>query len=116
MKYFGFIWKLSFLSLFSGTTIERNANVQNSIYSDIRESKMVNSGDDTSFHYTLPGQCYKTEFENLSCENKLQKTLPALKRFRFFQQKSAQNSSSEVAYDFCSEEKETIPYLSLIHI
>lgn len=75
---------------------------------------MVNLGDETSFHYTLPRQCYKTEFENLSCKNKLQKTLPALKRFRFFQQKSAQNSSSEVAYDFCSEEKETIPYTQLI--
>lgn len=100
---------------FSGTTIERNTNDRNSTYSDIRESKIVNSGDDTSFHYTLPRQCYKTEFENLSCKNKLQKTLPALKRFRFFQQKSAQNcTESEVAYDFCSEEKNTIPYTQLI--
>ena len=107
---------------------------QNSIYSDIRESKFVDSGDGTLINYTLPRQwsnnCYKTGFKSMSCKNQIKKTMPAVKRSRSFQSNDygqmciesedynhlsfkqhnfAQKTPSEVTYDFCSKEIETVP-------
>ena len=107
---------------------------QNSIYSDIRESKFVDSGDGTLINYTLPRQwsnnCYKTGFKSMSCKNQIKKTMPAVKRSRSFQssdygqmriesedynhlsfkqQNFAKNTSVEEIYDLCSKEIETVP-------
>ena len=126
--------------LFIGGTIDPGLNDRNSIYSDIRESNLVNSGDDTLINYTLPPQwsnsCYKTGFKSMSCKNQIKKTMPAVKRSRSFQsndygqmclesedynhlsfkqQNFAMNTSSEETYDFCPKEIETVPCTSLIY-
>ena len=123
-----------------GGTIDPELNDRNSIYSDIRESNLVNSGDDTLINYTLPPQwsnsCYKTGFKSMSCKNQIKKTMPAVKRSRSFQsndygqmclesedynhlsfkqQNFAMNTSSEETYDFCPKEIETVPCTSLIY-
>ncbi|XP_078332128.1 uncharacterized protein LOC111121446 isoform X2 [Crassostrea virginica] len=117
-----------------GRTIEPQIDDQNSIYSDIHESNLVNSGDGTLINYTLPRQwsnnCYKTGFKSMSCKNQIKKTMPAVKRSRSFQsndygqmclgsedynhlsfkqQNVGQDTSSEVIYDLCSKEIETVP-------